>query len=96
MGCLYLLLALVSPRLLLVVLWIFTTYVQPIAFKFWLWPLLGLIFLPWTTLAFVWAQNTHLGFFQIAAIVIGLLVDVGSNGGAERQRRRRQRSSDRA
>ncbi|MCB9895433.1 MAG: hypothetical protein H6839_13370 [Planctomycetes bacterium] len=92
MGCLYLLLALISPRLLLVVMWIFTTYVQPNAFRFWLWPLLGLIFMPWMTLGLVWAYNTQFGILQIAAIVIGAIMDVSSNGGAERQRRRRQRS----
>ncbi|MCA8912101.1 MAG: hypothetical protein KDB82_10380 [Planctomycetes bacterium] len=92
MGCLYLIVALISPRLLLVLLWIFTQYVQPNAFKWWLWPLLGLIFLPWTTLAAVWAFNTHFGFFQVAAIVIGLMLDVGTNGDAERRRRRRERA----
>ncbi|MBZ0137324.1 MAG: hypothetical protein K8I27_13240 [Planctomycetes bacterium] len=88
MGCLYLILALISPRLLLAVLWFFTPYVQPRAFDFFLWPLLGLIFLPWTTLAVTWGYNTHFGLFQIAAVVIGVLVDIGSTGGAEKQRRR--------
>lgn len=89
MGCLYLILALISPRLLLAILWIFTPYVQPRAFDFFLWPLLGLIFLPWTTLAAIWGLNTGFGLFQIAAVVIGLLVDLGSTGGAEQQRRKR-------
>ena len=93
MGCLYLLLALISPRILLVVMWVFTTYVQPNAFRLWVWPLLGLIFMPWTTLAVVWGYNAGFGLFQIAAIVIGVVVDLSSNGGAEQQRRRRQRSS---
>jgi hypothetical protein len=89
MGCLYLLLALISPRLLLIVLWVFTHYVQPKAFDFFLWPLLGLIFLPWTTLAVVWGYNTHFGILQIGAIVLGVVLDLGSTGGAEKQRRRR-------
>jgi len=88
MGCLYLLLALISPRLLLGVLWLLTPYVQPRAFDSFIWPLLGLIFMPWTTLALVWGYNTGFGVFQIGAVVIGILADLGSNGGAERQRRR--------
>jgi len=91
MGCLYLLLALISPRLLLAVMWIFSPYVQPNAFRSWIWPLIGLIFMPWMTLALVWAYNTHFGPLQIAAIVIGALVDLGSNGDAERRRRKEQR-----
>ena len=89
MGCLYAILALISPRLLMVVLWILTPYVQPRAFDFFLWPLIGLIFLPWTTLAVVWGYNSGFGILQIAAIVIGVCLDMGSTGGAERQRRRK-------
>jgi hypothetical protein len=92
MGCLYLLVALISPRLLVVLLWIFSPYVQPNTTRFWLWPLLGLIFLPWTTLAVVWGSNTHFGVFQIAAVVIGLMLDLGTNGDAERRRRKRERA----
>ena len=39
-------------------------------------------------------STVHFGLLQIAAIVIGAFIDLGSNGGAERQRRRRQRASD--
>lgn len=92
MGCLYLILALISPRLLLGAMWLFSPYVQPNAFKFWLWPLLGLIFMPWTTLATVWGLNTHFGLLQIAAIVVGVFLDFGTNGDAERRRRQRERA----
>lgn len=91
MGCLYVIIALISPRLLLFVLWLFTPYVQPNAFNTLLWPLLGLIFLPWTTLAVVWGYNSGgFGPLHIAAIVIGVFLDLGSFGGAERHRRRRE------
>jgi hypothetical protein len=88
MGCLFILLALVSPRLLLAVLWFMTPYVQPNAFQGFLWPLLGLIFMPWMTLGLVWGYNTEFGLFQMVAIVVGALADLGSFGGAERHRRR--------
>ena len=41
-----------SPRLGVIVLWLFTDYINR-AFDSWLWPLLGLIFLPWTTLMYI-------------------------------------------
>lgn len=90
MGCLYLLFALISPRLLLAALWLFSPYVMPNAFKFWLWPLIGLIFMPWLTLALVWSYNVGFGPIQIVAIVIAVLLDFGSNGEAERRRRRKR------
>lgn len=89
MGCLYLIFALISPRILLAVLWIFTPYVSK-AFDFFLWPLLGLIFMPVMTLALVWGFNTEFGVLQIAAVVVGAFIDLGSNGGAESQRRKRE------
>jgi hypothetical protein len=91
MGCLYLLLALISPRLLLAGLWIFSDYVRPNAFEGWILPLLGLIFMPYLTLALTWALNTEFGFFQIAAVVIGVLLDLGSSSDAERRRRQHAR-----
>lgn len=42
MGCLFLLITLLSPRLGIIVLWLFTDYVTR-AFSLWLWPLLGLV-----------------------------------------------------
>ena len=90
MGCIYLILALISPRVLLVALWLLTDYVGR-AFDFWVWPLLGLIFFPITTLALVWGFNTHFGVFQIAAVMIAVFMDLGANSGAEHQRRKRSR-----
>jgi hypothetical protein len=54
MPCLFALIALLSPRLglIVIVLWGFTNYVQR-AFDTWFWPLLGLIFLPWTALMYL-------------------------------------------
>jgi hypothetical protein len=48
MGCLFLLLMMLSPRLGIIFLWAFTDYVSR-SFSTWIWPLLGLVFLPWTS-----------------------------------------------
>lgn len=91
MGCIAALMGLCFPRLTLLFLWLFTPYVQQGAFRFWLWPLLGLIFAPFTSLALVWAFNTEFGILQIIAVIIGVIFDFGSNSNAERERRRRRR-----
>lgn len=41
-----------GPRVAVVLIWIFGDRVQ-LAFDSWIWPLLGVLFLPWTTLMYV-------------------------------------------
>ena len=57
MGCLFALFAGVFPRLALFIVWVARPKIVDAAFDSWIWPLLGLIFLPWTTLAYlvVWS-----------------------------------------
>ena len=50
LGCL----GLFAPRIVTLFIWIFTDRVS-IAFSSWVWPLLGIIFLPFTTLFYVLA-----------------------------------------
>jgi len=85
--CVLLLVALVGPRLGLAVLWLFTDYLNR-AFDSFLLPLLGFIFLPWTTLAYAVAQNAFGGLHDIGLllVVLGVLADVGVLGGGARQR----------
>jgi hypothetical protein len=87
MCCVLALLALVGPRIVLALLWIFTNYLNR-AFDTFLWPLLGFFFLPWTTIAFAIAQNelggmTTLGLLTLA---VGFLLDIGVLGGGARSR----------
>jgi hypothetical protein len=82
MGCLLAVLAAISPRLALVLVWIFTNLVDR-AFEGFLLPLLGLIFLPLTTLVYVLAYRpvtgvTGWGWFFV---VLAVLFDLGSYGG---------------
>ena len=51
MGCLVALLALISPRLALVAIWLFSDLLSR-AFDSWILPLLGFFLLPWTTLGY--------------------------------------------
>jgi hypothetical protein len=94
MGCLLVLIGFITPRFVVVVLWLFTDYMSR-AYHGWLIPTLGFFFLPTTTLAYAIAQNSihaHLG--KTIVVVIGVLFDVGILGrGRGVTKGRRQRDS---
>jgi hypothetical protein len=92
MGCLFAVFALITPRLVVFVLWIFTHYLAT-AYGSWFWPTLGFFVAPTTTLAYAVARNdlsTASGSITAAGtlvIVIGVLLDIGLIGGGARGRR---------
>jgi hypothetical protein len=88
MCCVLALLAFVGPRIVLFLLFLFTNYLQR-AFDSFLLPLIGFLFLPWTTIAWAIAQNELGGANGIGllVIVLGFLADVGVLGGGARGRR---------
>jgi len=75
--CFLILLSGLGPRIALAAWWIFGDKVD-LAFGSWWIPLLGLIFLPWTTLAYViaWAPGGIDGNWEALLIVLGLAMDV--------------------
>ena len=84
MGCLIFLFSLIGPRFALGFVWIFTTLVDR-AYDNAILPVLGFVFLPWTTLTYALAYDGHnvssLGWFFVA---LGFLADVSSIGAARR------------
>ena len=82
MGCLAGLLVLAAPRFVMVVLWIFTSYLSR-AYEGWLLPLIGFFVLPTTTLAYAIAQNETNGLrgWGLVLVVLGVLLDLGVWGG---------------
>jgi hypothetical protein len=88
MCCVLVLLAFVGPRIVLFLLWLFTNYLSR-AFDGFLLPLIGFLFLPWTTIAFAIAQNELGGASGIGILVIalGFLADIGVLGGGAQGRR---------
>ena len=89
MPCLFALLGAVAPRIALLLLWIFTPLVNQ-AFSTWIWPLLGLIFLPLTTLLYVLVVGP-LGTTNIwgwLIVLMGLLIDLRSYSDAFANRNR--------
>jgi hypothetical protein len=90
MPCLLVLVILAFPRVVLILLWLTTTYLQR-AYHDLLIPLLGFLFLPVTTLAYAWLVNTHqpIEGINLVILVIAVLIDAGGLGGGEWHRRRR-------
>lgn len=66
------------PRLMIVVLWLFSSWFDGI-FTSILWPIIGFIFLPatllWYTAVYNWYDNSW-GTFQIVVLVIAVIVDL--------------------
>jgi hypothetical protein len=87
MGCLLALLALISPRLVLVLLWIFSSVLSR-AFDSWIVPLLGFFLLPWTTLAYAafwdWGPGHHVTGFEWFFVILAFLIDISSYAGGRR------------
>lgn len=97
MGCIVAVLALLTPRVAIVLVVIFSDFIGR-AYDSWIWPLLGFFFLPLTTLAYAAAINWNDGsvsggyFFMV---LLAALIDLGAlGGGRAAQRRRRRRRSD--
>jgi hypothetical protein len=90
MPCLLLIMFVAFPRIALVLLFLFSNYLQR-AYHGLLLPLLGFIFLPLTTLAYAWMVNSNLPIagLNLLILIIAVVIDVGSLGGGEYHRRRR-------
>jgi hypothetical protein len=69
--------AILGPRFAVLIWWIFGNKVE-LAFDSWGVPLLGLIFLPWTTLAYLiaWQPGGLNGNLDALLIVIGVALDI--------------------
>jgi len=88
MGCLVVLLAFLSPRLALFVLFLFTDLLSH-AFDSWILPFLGFFLLPWTTLAYavMWDVGSNkVSGFEWFVVVLAFIVDIGSYMRGERTR----------
>lgn len=92
MPCLLGCVALIAPRVTIVLVVIFSDYIGR-AYETVLWPLLGFFFLPLTTLAYAWAINSRgtVAGLHLAVVVVAVLIDLGLVGGSARARRRRGR-----
>ena len=90
MPCLLLILFLAFPRIALMLLFLFSNYLQR-AYHGLILPLLGFLFLPLTTLAYAWMTNTRLPIagINLLILIIAVVIDLGGLSGGEYHRRRR-------
>lgn len=89
MPCLLALLALATPRLVIALLWFFTTWFRGVFHNNLLWPIVGFIFLPTTLLWYTAVQNWFGGqwtMWPIVGLVIALLIDISPASGRRRTR----------
>jgi hypothetical protein len=79
MCCFFIALVTLGPRFGFLLYWLVRPGVVQATFQTWIWPLLGLIFLPWTTLMYVFVSGIN-GIVGIDWLWIGLAVvaDVAS------------------
>ena len=90
MPCLLVLIILAFPRIVLVVMYLTSTYLQR-AYHDLLIPILGFIFLPLTTIVYAWLLNTHSAIegINLIYLILAVIIDVGGLGGGESHRRSR-------
>jgi len=84
-GCL----ALLTPRVAIVLVVVFSDYIGR-AYETAIWPLLGFLLMPLTTLAYAWAINSNgsVAGLYLAVVVVAVLIDLGIFGKSASHRRR--------
>jgi len=88
MGCCVLAAVLAgAPRIAFLLWWFLAPGRINAAFDSFMWPLLGVIFLPWTVLTYVFVAPNGLSIINWIFLVIALLADLGAWGGGARGRR---------
>lgn len=89
MPCLLLLVVLAFPRVVLLLMFLLSNYLQR-AFHDLLIPLLGFIFLPLTTIVYAWMVNNHMAIegTNLLILVVAVVIDAGGIGGGAWHRRR--------
>jgi hypothetical protein len=90
MPCLLLVVVLLFPRVILVLMFLLSNYLQRAYHHEVLVPLLGFFFLPLTTLAYAWEVNSGLpmegGYLLV--LIVAVIIDVSGWGGGAYHRRR--------
>lgn len=87
-GCL----ALSAPRFAILLVVFFSNYIGR-AYETTLWPFLGFLFMPLTTLAYAWAINSRGSVvgFHLVVVVVAVLIDFGLVGGSASRRYRSEK-----
>ncbi len=89
MCCLFTTIVFLGPRFGILIWWLLSPIRFATAFNTFIWPLLGLIFLPWTTLMYIGIFPGGIIGFDWVWLGLALLADIASySGGAYGNRNR--------
>lgn len=80
MGCILALISLCLPRVTMIFILILTNWFSQ-AFQTIFWPFLGFLFMPYLTLAYIWAMlsnNGKIDGIYLVGIIISALVDLSN------------------
>jgi len=90
MPCLAVLVVLLFPRVILVLMFFLSNYLERAYHHSYVIPLLGFIFLPITTIVYAWLMNNGYSISGVNALIliVAVLLDAGSHGAGWRSRNR--------
>jgi uncharacterized oligopeptide transporter (OPT) family protein len=90
MPCLFVLILLLFPRVVLALMWLFTNLLSR-AYHGLLIPLIGFFFLPITTIVYALMVDYHVPIAgaNLLILIVAVLLDAGSHGGGADYYRRR-------
>jgi hypothetical protein len=90
MPCFLLLAIFLFPRVALLLMWFFSTYLQRAFHSGLVLPVLGFIFLPLTTIVYAWELNSGMptAGINLLWLLIAVIIDLGGLGGAHGRSRR--------
>ncbi len=88
MGCcLFAVLLAGAPRLAFLLWWLVQPYRMQATFHTFIWPLVGVIFLPWTTIMYVIVAPGGVNGFDWLWLGLAFAIDIGTYAGNGRARR---------
>ena len=89
--CFVLLVVLLFPRVALVLMWLFSNYLQRAFPGGLVLPVLGFIFLPLTTIVYAWELNSGMPTegINLLWLLLAVIVDLGGLGGGARRHSKR-------
>jgi len=95
MGCLLVLAAVLAPRLAMFFIWLLTNWFGR-AYETTLWPVLGFLFAPYTTLAYMVGVLNGGGTISggwLVLLIVAVLADLGVFGSGSHTARRRSKKA---
>jgi len=81
MCCFLTSLFLLGPRAAILVWWLLNPLRWQLTFSTFIWPLLGFIFVPWTTLMYVLVAPGGIVLFDWVLLALAVLADIGMYAG---------------